>query len=292
MSMLPPPPLRTPVLDADNRFTAPWYRWLVALQDIVDVSGSLPGVAYLADDQTFTGVNTFTGDNVYSGDQTFSGINTFTQRPFINTASPGSAFDVQVAGATYIGLYTAGTRGGYTHWFKGDGALAAVISRTSTSTGAHVRLYDAGSIGTENYTGIKAPATVTTSYDLILPAALPGSNAALQTDSSGNVKFVAQGWYTIASASTITPNLANGWQQKTTVTGNTTVAAPTNSADGDRLLLQFIQNVVGNYTITWNSVYKIPAGAEVIHPDATMRTLCEFVRDGSDWLLLHSTYGV
>ena len=64
----------------------------------------------------------------------------------------------------------------------------------------------------------------------------------------------------ITYASTITPNMRDGNYQQCTLTGNVTIAAPSNVAAGDMLEIVLVQDGTGSRTATWNSVYKFASG--------------------------------
>lgn len=64
----------------------------------------------------------------------------------------------------------------------------------------------------------------------------------------------------ITYAATITPNMRDGNYQQCTLTGNVTIAAPSNVAAGDMLEIVLVQDGTGSRTATWNSVYKFASG--------------------------------
>jgi hypothetical protein len=97
------------------------------------------------------------------------------------------------------------------------------------------------------------------------------------SDSSANV--VSQ---TLTDGATISWNAANGRIASVTLNGNRTMAAPTNLKVGT-YLLHVIQDGTGSRTITWNSVFKWPAGvAPVLTTTAAARDLFSFVCDGTN----------
>ena len=62
--------------------------------------------------------------------------------------------------------------------------------------------------------------------------------------------------YVLTYAASVTPNYLNGDQQKVTLTGNITIVEPTNMAIDDWLMLEFLENGTGGYSITWFSTIK------------------------------------
>ena len=64
----------------------------------------------------------------------------------------------------------------------------------------------------------------------------------------------------VAYASTITLNCELGDYQRMTLTGSTTLAAPTSGRPGQVLILRITQGGSGSYTVTWNSVFRFAQG--------------------------------
>lgn len=69
---------------------------------------------------------------------------------------------------------------------------------------------------------------------------------------------------TLTYGSTINWDANLGMVATVTLTGNPTVAAPTNIKAGATYVLRVIQDNSGNRTITWNGVFKWPAGSAPI----------------------------
>ncbi len=66
-----------------------------------------------------------------------------------------------------------------------------------------------------------------------------------------------------------------------TLTGNITIAAPTNPQTGQRLTLNYTQNATGSWTITYNAVFKAAAPAV---GGANQKGSHSFVYDGTNWV--------
>ena len=62
-------------------------------------------------------------------------------------------------------------------------------------------------------------------------------------------------------APTVLWDVDGGTVASITLTGNPTMAAPTNMKPGATYVLRVIQDGSGNRTVTWNSAFKWPAGA-------------------------------
>lgn len=73
-----------------------------------------------------------------------------------------------------------------------------------------------------------------------------------------------------------------------TLTGNTTLAAPTNLKAGGHYTLRVVQDSVGGRTITWNSAYVGVRGAAMPQPapSANTTTVYHFVSDGTSLFLV------
>lgn len=65
------------------------------------------------------------------------------------------------------------------------------------------------------------------------------------------------------------------------LTGNITVAAPTNPEIGDRLTFKFIQDATGGRTITWNAVF---VSTPTTVTTTLARTSGSFIFDGTNWV--------
>ena len=62
------------------------------------------------------------------------------------------------------------------------------------------------------------------------------------------------------TSNTYTPNCCNSNVHRLTLTSNTTIAAPTNALSGQVMNFIIKQDGTGNWTVTWNSVFKFPSG--------------------------------
>jgi hypothetical protein len=87
---------------------------------------------------------------------------------------------------------------------------------------------------------------------------------------------------TLTDAATITWDLSLGQIATVTLGGNRTIAAPTNMKVGS-YVLHVLQDGSGSRTLTWNSVFKWPAGvAPVLTTTASRRDVFSFVCDGTN----------
>jgi len=86
----------------------------------------------------------------------------------------------------------------------------------------------------------------------------------------------------LTDGSTINWDVSLGSVATVTLGGNRTIAAPTNLKIGS-YILHIIQDGSGNRTVTWNSVFKWPAGvAPVLTTTGNRRDLFSFVCDGTN----------
>lgn len=92
---------------------------------------------------------------------------------------------------------------------------------------------------------------------------------------------------TLSDGATITWDTSLGKIATVTIGGSRTMAAPTNLRVGT-YILNVIQGGSGSYTITWNAVFKWPAGvAPTLTTTVGARDIMSFVSDGTN---LYGTY--
>lgn len=71
-------------------------------------------------------------------------------------------------------------------------------------------------------------------------------------------------WATVTEGPTTTIDSRDGNHQILTLTGNRTMAAPTNVADGQAIILLVKQDGTGGRTLTWNSVFRFAGGSSPV----------------------------
>lgn len=87
---------------------------------------------------------------------------------------------------------------------------------------------------------------------------------------------------TLTDAATVSWDVSLGQVAYVTLGGNRIIGAPTNLKVGT-YILHVIQDGVGGRTLTWNSVFKWPAGvAPTLTTTASRRDLFSFVSDGTN----------
>lgn len=123
-----------------------------------------------------------------------------------------------------------------------------------------------------------------------------GSSAAAQTAlvKPGDLVTYAKPYNTIASATTITPNLTTGLSQTTVLTAaapGTTIAAPTGVTSGQRWTFKLVQDATGGRTVTWNTIYKWPSGTlPTLTATASKADIFQCSYDGTDHFCM--TFGL
>lgn len=184
--------------------------------------------------QSFSGNKTFTGRVISS---TTSGVLAVGQYPFVGSSGIGSIALLADAGAPSLRFYNGqsaqyyigfGPSTGLSIYNNGSGARLATFSDASvifdTNGGAPYLTADNTGLTLNAITSgtLKfIPAATTSSYALTFPSALPVSNSLIQTDSSGNLSFVAPGGTgTVTSVSVVSANGLAG----TVATATTTPA--------------------------------------------------------------------
>jgi hypothetical protein len=109
--------------------------------------------------------------------------------------------------------------------------------------------------------------------------------------SGGGSGSTSAPWHTITYASAITPNLANGKNQRCTLTGDVTVNFPTGATDGAELRLVLIQDSTGGRTVTLATGWKLDGG-EVVALPSTKSTIEVCFKSSTEVESLHFTNGV
>ena len=103
-------------------------------------------------------------------------------------------------------------------------------------------------------------------YFKALSASASGASAGGAVSGGGSAPTVSP-WHAITYASTITPALSNGKNQRCTLTGNVTVAFPTGATDGAELRLVLIQDATGGRTVSLATGWKLDGGEVVTLPN-------------------------
>lgn len=119
-------------------------------------------------------------------------------------------------------------------------------------------------------------------FSAALPSQTGNAGKFITTDGSSASWIDIDATQTLTDAATINWNMTNGTIATVTLGGNRTMAAPTNL--GARpVILVVNQDATGSRTITWNSVFKWPAGsAPVLSTAANAKDIFSFFTDGTN----------
>lgn len=97
--------------------------------------------------------------------------------------------------------------------------------------------------------------------------------------------------YVLTDGATITPDCTRGSYQRVTLAGNRTVAAPLNPGDGQRLVIEVIQDATGSRTLTWNAVFAFGTITNALTTTASKRDIFEFIYNSTaaKWYVLNAS---
>ncbi len=101
----------------------------------------------------------------------------------------------------------------------------------------------------------------------------------------GAAGALADGYYVIPYAATVTPDLANGKNQRITLSGDVTINAPAGTpVAGDWLQIKIVQDTPGGRQVAWDALYTGLMGKDPdVRPAAY--SLYQFTFDGTNWEL-------
>jgi hypothetical protein len=165
-----------------------------------------------------------------------------------------------------------------TYVIVGVGSTNVTINTTSFSGTANNALY---------LNGAPASAVVNTSGNFTFTGNITSNGVSTYnanvTFAGGTVSIQANTLnQTLTDGSTISWDVSQGQIATVTLGGNRTMNAPTN-LKVSTYLLHVIQDSTGSRTLTWNSVFKWPAGvAPPLTTTAGARDVFSFVSDGTN----------
>ena len=213
---------------------------------------------------------------------------TGSNRTIINGLTSANG-NLNVAGNTTVtGLFTASGRAtvGTNLNVSGNTTLGA-SGKTVTATGL-VAITGRQTISTNLYVAgntVLGDSTVVTDRTIINGALVSNGNFSVSGNTSlsgtttDNSNALSQ---TLTDAATIAWNTASGRVATVTLGASRTFGAPTNLKVGT-YILSVIQGGTGSYTITWNAVFKWPAGvAPSLTTTVGARDLFTFYSDGTN----------
>jgi hypothetical protein len=98
---------------------------------------------------------------------------------------------------------------------------------------------------------------------------------------------IVTGVVVLTYAATINLNVSDGGHFRCTLTGNATIASPSDPADGQKITLELIQDATGGRTVSWGAAFDFgTTGAPTPTATASKRDLIGFVysASASAWL--------
>ena len=228
-------------------------------------------------------------------------IPTFASRTsnlYVNIITSTSLNDT--ATGNIASAYTANTLQGLALVYTSSANSNAQFSVTAANNYASILAANnaAGANAWANTLAFSTGITATTWANTIGASANSWSNNVVSSANSyANITYAPKISPTFTGTVTINANIANqtltdgatiNWDTSlgsvatVTLGGNRTIAAPTNLKIGS-YILHVIQDGTGNRTLTWNSVFKWPAGvAPVLTTTGNRRDLFSFVCDGTN----------
>jgi hypothetical protein len=184
---------------------------------------------------------------------------------YTSSANSNAQFSVTAAN-NYASILAANNAVGANNWAN---TLAFSTGITATTWANNV-----GSSGNSytNYVGSSANSFANITY---APKISPTFTGTITIDANVASQILTDG-------ATINWDVSLGSVATVTLGGNRIIAAPTNLKIGS-YILHIIQDGSGNRTVTWNSVFKWPAGvAPVLTTTGNRRDLFSFVCDGTN----------
>ena len=184
---------------------------------------------------------------------------------YTSSANSNAQFSVTAAN-NYASILAANNAVGANNWANTLAFSTGITATTWANTvGASSNSYT-------NYVGSSANSFANITY---APKISPTFTGTITIDANIASQILTDG-------ATINWDVSLGSVATVTLGGNRIIAAPTNLKMGS-YILHIIQDGSGNRTVTWNSVFKWPAGvAPVLTTTGNRRDLFSFVCDGTN----------
>ena len=184
---------------------------------------------------------------------------------YTSSANSNAQFSVTAAN-NYASILAANNAVGANNWANTLAFSTGITATTWANTvGASSNSYT-------NYVGSSANSFANITY---APKISPTFTGTITIDANIASQILTDG-------ATINWDVSLGSVATVTLGGNRIIAAPTNLKIGS-YILHIIQDGSGNRTVTWNSVFKWPAGvAPVLTTTGNRRDLFSFVCDGTN----------
>lgn len=142
----------------------------------------------------------------------------------------------------------------------------------------------------QGYADTGSTCNATMGLAMLEAAAWGGSGtvaAALKTSLPG----VSSRAVTMTDAATITIDAARGSYHRVTLGGNRTLAAPSNPGDGQRLIVELIQDGTGSRVPVWNAAFVFGTITNTLTTTANKRDIFEFVYNmtAAKWYVINAS---
>jgi hypothetical protein len=260
---------------ADKNFEV--RKGLTVGNNIIITSGSNVGISNTAPTHTLSiNGNMFVNTSITLNTQLIANTLGLYHTGTINTASftigsSVTANTTRLVLASAVGLSANGTLGSNGQVLTSNATAVYWSTISSGGSNTHVLFNDSSqSNGSANFTFNKSSNTLTISSNTLTISG---------TMSTAGANEVSQ---TLSDGATISWNTASGRIATVTLGGNRTIGAPTNLKVGS-YILHVLQDATGSRTLTWNAVFKWPAGvAPVLTTTASRRDTFSFISDGTN----------
>ena len=235
-------------------------------------SGTLPDARLTAAVTNTSGAFTISGTRTFNANVTFG-----TSAGLIANGSVGTAGQVLTSNATTV-YWASPAATGVTSITGGTGLSGGTITSTGTLSVNASYIATISSNNASFLGGVAAASYLTT-------ASASSTYAPLASPTFTGTVSVAQANVlnqTLTDAATIAWNTSSGQVATVTLGASRTMGAPSNLKVGT-YILHVIQGGSGSYGITWNSVFKWPAGvAPVLSTAVGARDVFSFISDGTN----------
>ena len=211
-------------------------------------------------------INSSTGTNatIPASTTTYAGLMTEAQfdkldgieasaNNYVHPSSDGN-LHVPATSTTNNGkVLTAGATAGSLSWTTISGTTnLSVGTKTSTTL----------DINSSSGTNVTIPASSSTEAGLMTSTQYTSlSNAVSTTTNNTFTKAQRVSFKTITYASSITPNFNDSNKYKVTLTGNLTIANPSNLVEGQGGVIYLLNDSTAGHTLSWGTYFKFPITA-------------------------------
>lgn len=125
----------------------------------------------------------------------------------------------------------------------------------------------------------------------VLEAGLWHGPGTIASSLKGSLAGITSRAVTLTDGATITIDAARGSYHRVTLAGNRTMAAPINPGDGQRMIVEVIQDATGSRTLTWNAVFTFGTITNALTTTPAKRDIFEFVYNAAavKWYVVNAS---